>query len=221
MIDLGKLGLARIEAHPAVRRGRLPRRMEDHSMSSITASDLADRTAGSILRDVSHVFEAIGAHVVRYGLVLVLVWIGAMKFTAYEAEGIQGLVANSPLMSWMYNVLSVRGTSALIGSAELIIAGLIALRPLSAALAALGSALAVGMFMTTLSFMASTPGVFEASAGGFPALSVLPGQFLLKDVVLLAVAFWSLAEAWNASMRDAQRRSATRSLQVHRRENHG
>jgi uncharacterized membrane protein YkgB len=35
-------------------------------------------------------------------LVLVLGWIGAMKFTAYEATGIQGLVASSPLMSWLY-----------------------------------------------------------------------------------------------------------------------
>jgi uncharacterized membrane protein YkgB len=28
-------------------------------------------------------------------LVLVLLWIGGMKFTAYEAEGIRPLVANS------------------------------------------------------------------------------------------------------------------------------
>jgi len=108
-------------------------------------------------------------------------------------------------MSWMYSVLSVRSASALIGSAELVIAGLIAVRPLSAPLAAVGSALAVGMFLTTLSFMASTPGVFEPSAGGFSALSVVPGQFLLKDVVLLAAALWSLAEAWNASTRNAAR----------------
>lgn len=37
----------------------------------------------------------------RYGLVLVLGWIGAMKFTAYEAEGIKSLIETSPLMSWM------------------------------------------------------------------------------------------------------------------------
>jgi uncharacterized membrane protein YkgB len=165
----------------------------------------SDRTLGSSTHFVSHALERIGAHALRYGLVLVLFWIGAMKFTAYEAEGIQGLVANSPLMSWMYSVLSVRSASALIGSAELVIAGLIAVRPLSAPLAAAGSALAVGMFLTTLSFMASTPGVFEASAGGFPALSVLPGQFLLKDVVLLAAALWSLAEAWNASTCNGRR----------------
>jgi len=170
-------------------------------MNSTAAIRHSDRTAGCSAASVTRALERTGAYALRYGLVLVLVWIGAMKFTAYEAEGIQGLVANSPLMSWMYSVLSVRGASALIGSAELVIAGLIAVRPLSAPLAAAGSALAVGMFLTTLSFMASTPGVFEASAGGFPALSVLPGQFLLKDVVLLAAALWSLAEAWNASTR--------------------
>src|SRR5262249_4102245 len=49
---------------------------------------------------------------------------------------------------------------------------------------AIGSAAAVVMFFTTLSFLFSTPG-WELSLGGFPALSALPGQFLLKDVVLL------------------------------------
>jgi uncharacterized membrane protein YkgB len=46
--------------------------------------------------------ESLGLHVARYSLVLVLVWIGAMKFTAYEAGAIQPLVANSPLISWLY-----------------------------------------------------------------------------------------------------------------------
>jgi uncharacterized membrane protein YkgB len=170
------------------------------SPTTIRHSDL-ERSAHS----AGHVLERIGADALRYGLVLVLVWIGAMKFTSYEAEAIHGLVANSPLMSWMYDLLTVRSVSALIGSAELAIAGLIAVRPLSAPLAAAGSALAVGMFSTTLSFMASTPGVFEASAGGFPALSVVPGQFLLKDVVLLAAALWSLAEAWNAWVHSGRR----------------
>lgn len=44
------------------------------------------------------------------------------------------------------------------------------------------------------SFLFSTPG-WEPSLGGFPALSTLPGQFLLKDVVLLGALVWSLGEA--------------------------
>ena len=44
-------------------------------------------------------FEKPGTFLIRYGLVLVLGWIGAMKFSAYEAEGIKTLVETSPLMS--------------------------------------------------------------------------------------------------------------------------
>ncbi len=148
-------------------------------------------------------FEAAGRHVVRYGLVLVLAWIGAMKFTAYEAGAIQPLVAGSPLMSWLYGFLSVQGFSNLLGVVEIAIAVMIALRPVSATVAAIGSALAVPMFLTTLSFLLSTPGWEPAL--GFPALSVVPGQFLIKDVVLLGAALWSLGDALGgvASPREA------------------
>jgi uncharacterized membrane protein YkgB len=138
--------------------------------------------------------ERIGHHIVRYGLALVLMWIGAMKFTTYEATGIQPLVANSPVMAWLYEIFSVQALSALLGVTEIAVAVMIALRPLSPAAAAVGSALAAGTFLVTLSFLLSTPG-WEPTAGGFPALSVVPGQFLLKDVVLLGAAVWSLGEA--------------------------
>jgi reactive chlorine resistance protein C len=36
---------------------------------------------------------------------------------------------------------------------------------------------------------------WELSLGGFPALSGAVGQFLIKDVVLLGAAIWSLGEA--------------------------
>jgi len=141
--------------------------------------------------------QAVGGAILRYGLVLVIAWIGLMKFTAYEAVGIQPLVANSPLLGWLYHFVSVRTFSSLLGTVEIAIAVMIALRPLSARVAALGSGAAVMMFLTTLSFLFSTPG-WEPSLGGFPALSVVPGQFLLKDVVLLGAAVWSLGEALNA-----------------------
>lgn len=140
--------------------------------------------------------EAVGRHSIRYGLVLVLLWIGGMKFTAYEAAGISGFVANSPLMSWAYSLFSIQGFSALLGVTEIVIALLIAARPLSTRAALVGSAAAIGMFLTTLSFLLTTPGVWEASAGGFPALSVVPGQLLIKDVVLLGAALWMFGEDW-------------------------
>jgi uncharacterized membrane protein YkgB len=138
--------------------------------------------------------QAVAAHLLRYGLVFVIAWIGFMKFTAYEAAGIQPLVANSPLMGWVYSILSVRAFSAVLGVIEIAIAVTIALRAVSPTVCAIGSALAIGMFFTTLTFILSTPG-WEASLGGFPALSVVPGQFILKDIVLLGAAVWSLGEA--------------------------
>jgi uncharacterized membrane protein YkgB len=51
------------------------------------------------------------------------------------------------------------------------------------------------MFAGTLSFLLTTPGVVEPSIG-FPGLSVVPGQFLLKDVVLFGVSIWIFGEAW-------------------------
>lgn len=141
--------------------------------------------------------DDIGKAIVRWGLVLVLVWIGAMKFTGYEAMGIQPLVAHSPLVSWMYDVLSVRSFSARLGIVEIATAALIALRRLSPIASALGGLLAIGLFLTTLSFLFSTPG-WEPSLGGFPALSAMPGQFLLKDVVLLGASVWVLGESLNA-----------------------
>jgi reactive chlorine resistance protein C len=141
--------------------------------------------------------KSIGMHTGRYGLAIVLLWIGGMMFTAYQAEGIRPLVANSPLMSWVYGVMSVGRFSSLLGVVEIAIGVLIALRPVWPMGSAVGSGLAAGMFLTTLSFLATTPG-WEPSLGGFPALSAMPGQFLLKDVVLLGVALLSAGEALGA-----------------------
>ena len=49
-------------------------------------------------------------------------WIGAMKFTAYEAQAIQPLVANSALMSWLYNIFSIQTFSNGLGVREMAIA---------------------------------------------------------------------------------------------------
>ena len=95
--------------------------------------------------------------------------------------------------------MSVRGFSAVLGVVEVAIAVLIAARPVAPRVSALGSALAVGMFLTTLSFLVTTPGVWEPSLGGFPALAALPGQFLIKDLALLGISLWTLGEAWQVS----------------------
>jgi uncharacterized membrane protein YkgB len=138
--------------------------------------------------------EDAGKQIVRWGLIVVLAWIGGMKFTAYEAMGIQPLVAHSPIVGWMYDFLSVRSFSTMLGFIEIGTAVLIAMRSVSPKASAIGSVLAIGLFATTLSFLVSTPG-WEPSLGGFPALSAMPGQFLLKDIVLFGASVWSLGES--------------------------
>ena len=145
-------------------------------------------------KDIKSKITIVGARVLRFGLALVIGWIGMMKFTGYEARGIESLVAHSPFMSWVYGVLTVRQFSDGLGVVEVVIALLIAARPWSPKASAVGSAVAVLMFLTTLSFLFSTPG-WEPSLGGFPALSGAVGQFLIKDVVLLGAALWSLGES--------------------------
>jgi uncharacterized membrane protein YkgB len=90
--------------------------------------------------------ERIGAAVIRYGLALIIVWIGALKFAAYEAAAIKGLVANSPLLSWMYGIASVPTVAAVIGVGEIVLGGLIAIRPVAPRLSTLGSLGAILMF---------------------------------------------------------------------------
>jgi uncharacterized membrane protein YkgB len=163
----------------------------------MTSTMERNRTTGAtraVTIGQSSTVQVAAAYLLRYGLVLVIAWIGFMKFTAYEAAGIQPLVAHSPLMSWVYAIFSERAFSALLGVVEIAVAAMIALRSVSAKVSAIGSGLAAVMFLTTLTFILSTPG-WEPSLGGFPALSVVPGQFLIKDIVLLAAALWSLGEA--------------------------
>ena len=135
-----------------------------------------------------------GIHGIRFTTATVLGWIGAMKFTAYEAGAIEGLIASSPLTNWLYSVLSLQAVSNLIGVVEIITAVLIILGtkfPKAALLGALG---AFVIFLVTTSFLFTAP-VTESSLGGFPALSFVPGQFLLKDIVLLAASFFLVGDA--------------------------
>jgi reactive chlorine resistance protein C len=147
--------------------------------------------------------ERIGAAVIRYGLALIIVWIGALKFAAYEAAAIEGLVANSPLLSWTYGVAGVPAVAAGIGVVEIAIGGLIAIRSFAPRLSALGSLGAIPMFLTTLSFMLTTPGVWQPGYG-FPFLSGA-GQFLVKDLILLGAAIWTAGDSLEAA---SQRRRA-------------
>lgn len=146
----------------------------------------------------STLFLTSGKLVLRYGLVIILVWIGILKFTSYEAEGIRPLAEQSPFFSWAYSFMSTRSFSNVLGAIEIATGLLIALRPFSAKLSALGSIGGAFTFLTTLTFLLSTPGVIQEGMS-FPFISGSPGQFLLKDIVLLGASLWTAGEALAAS----------------------
>src|SRR3546814_13247988 len=108
-----------------------------------------------------------------------------MKFTAYEAGGIAPFIANSPIMSWLHALFGIQGASYVIGVLELSTAAALILGAFQPVFSVLGAAMSAATYLITLTFFFTTPGVAEATAGGFPAISAMPGQFLLKDLVLL------------------------------------
>jgi uncharacterized membrane protein YkgB len=125
----------------------------------------------------------------RWALVVIFIWFGAMKFTGYEAMGIAPLVSHNPLTSWLIPALGVQGTSTAIGVIELATAAALIAGSVIGTLSFVDAAMSCMTFCITLTFFATTPGVAEASLGGFPAISVAPGQFLLKDLGLLAASY--------------------------------
>ena len=128
-----------------------------------------------------------GVAVLRYGLVFLLVFFGAFKFAAFEAEGIQPLVSSSPFLSWLYLLFDVRTVSALFGIFEISTGVLIATRRWLPRVSGFASLAASAMFLITLSFLFTTPG---ALAPGNPA-----GGFLMKDILLLGAALMTAGEA--------------------------
>jgi len=140
--------------------------------------------------DLAGRLQGIGHALLRYGLVVILILIGLQKWTKAEAEAIEPWIAHSPFLSWMYHATSVQGASIIIGVIELLIAGMIAVRRWAPRLAVWGSAGGIVMFLTTISFLLTTPNQSPDAQG-----------FLLKDVFLLGAAVWSTGEALAAAGR--------------------
>jgi uncharacterized membrane protein YkgB len=140
--------------------------------------------------------ENIGHIVIRYGIVIAVGWIGALKYTNYEERGIESLLVNSPLISWAYHLMGLKTLCAVIGTSELIIAALLAVRYFAPKVSVLGGIGAICMFLTTLSFLFTTPGALMPQ--GFPFLSGDIGEFLIKDIALLGAAIWMTGNSLRA-----------------------
>jgi uncharacterized membrane protein YkgB len=133
-------------------------------------------------------FDVLGGAILRYGLVLLLIDIGLLKFTEAEALTIQPWVAHSPFLGWLYGVTSVRGASNLIGVVEITLGVLLAVWRRWPRLSAMGSLGASGQFLITLSFLFTTPGLSPDTQG-----------FLFKDFMLFGAAVWTAGESLRAA----------------------
>ncbi|MEU6206657.1 DUF417 family protein [Micromonospora musae] len=140
---------------------------------------------------------SVGISVLRGALATNILWIGSLKFKQYEVENDEPLVVPSPLFSRLRKKLGAQRLNRLIGVTEITLGSLIAAKPLAPRASAIGSFGAIGMFLTTLSFLATTP---EARQQGQGTLSLSQlGQFLLKDTVLLGAALLTAAESLGAA----------------------
>ncbi|MEO9102158.1 MAG: DUF417 family protein [Burkholderiaceae bacterium] len=74
------------------------------------------------------------------------------------------------MLSWASNLLGERAFASLLGVVEITIGVLIALRPVSARISGIGSCAAIVIFFTTLTFILTTPGVWQEGLD-FPCLS--------------------------------------------------
>jgi uncharacterized membrane protein YkgB len=115
---------------------------------------------------------------------LILIWIGIFKFTPTEAAAIMPLVQHSFLMSWMYKISSTQGVSNFIGLFEIVTGVLLVASFWNRKLGLIGGYLTVIIFLTTLSFLLTTPGVWKV-VDSVPVTEF----FIVKDLAFLAMGF--------------------------------
>lgn len=166
--------------------------------------------------------DRLGIHLVRIGVAIIFIWIGALKFVPYEADSITPFVANSPVMSFFYEHpteykehLTHEGQldpvkrewqvanhtyafSDGLGTVEILIGLLVLSYAFSRRLGMVGSVLAFLTPIVTLSFLITTPEAWVSSLGdahfGFPYLSG-GGRLVLKDVLMLAGGVLMIADS--------------------------
>lgn len=123
--------------------------------------------------------------VMLVSLIIVLGWIGAMKFTSPEADGVWPLLTSSPIFNWWITDFGKQTASNIIGGIELLTVLLLTGHWWNRRAFDLGLVLSAATFIVTLSFLVT----FSASwTVGFPNLASI-GHFLLKDAILLAAVF--------------------------------
>ncbi|MER8827554.1 YkgB family protein [Mesorhizobium sp. M0938] len=129
---------------------------------------------------------AVGRAVTLLGVVLPLLLIGILKFTAIEIEALRPFIENTPWLAWLYPAFGPAGASYFLGVVELVTALLLIASVRSVWAGLVGGAIGSVTFALTSSTMLTLP-IWETGSGGLPFLNGL-GAFLIKDVALLGVS---------------------------------
>ena len=124
---------------------------------------------------LSQLIARISYPFLRIAMGIVLVWIGGLKFV--DPSPVVGLIGASP-----FAFLASNGFVYLLGVGEVIVGALL----FANIKVQYVGILTMGLFVGTLAILILTPKVAYGDAG-FPLLS-LPGEFLLKDIVLMAAS---------------------------------
>jgi uncharacterized membrane protein YkgB len=132
--------------------------------------------------------KKVGFIISSFGIALILLWIGIFKFTPTESNGIVGLVKNSPLLSWMYQLFSITTTSKIIGVTEIIAALAILAGNFSPRIGLGGSVICIVIFFVTSTFLLTTPDTVVKIDGIWAPSAT--GAFLIKDVSILGVSLF-------------------------------
>lgn len=167
--------------------------------------------------------DRLGLNFMRVAILIIFVWIGGLKYFAYEADGIVPFVANSPFMSFFYAYdtpeykqhMNAEGVfkaenrewhkqnntytfSYGLGALIVTIGILVFLGTFSPKIGLVGELLAIVMTLGTLSFLVTTPESWVPNLGdtdfGFPFLSGR-GRLVIKDIAILAGAVILLADS--------------------------
>jgi uncharacterized membrane protein YkgB len=145
-------------------------------------------------------------HLIRVSMVIIYFFFGYAKWFDYDAKGLMPLFAHGPLIFWMYPVFGVKGATYFLGASEWTFAALLLAGFWNKTLGVLGALGSIGAFISTITIIPFIPNGWEASAGGFPAMTDTVA-FLMKDVVLLAVSIYLLKQ-------DASRLISTESIEA-------
>jgi len=132
-------------------------------------------------------------HVVRGSMVILYFFFGYQKWFPYEAQTLVPFISNGPLISWMYPVFGLQGSSWFLGVSEWLFGALLFLGFWNKKLSILGSAGSCLTFVMTITIIPFMPDGWNSDAGGFPAMQGNVA-FLMKDLVLFAVSFYLLKQ---------------------------